>query len=197
MSLADVRVTLHAANRYLELVRPEGDQREARVVLADAVRRATPLDLQTQNGQVISRATDPEMLLITKVEGRITVLITLFTPATFEPWRWIKTPMIITRHAVTRYQARIDPEASAQAAHLALAEAQRACVRMEDRTKKGQVMWRVENPPMILITKHDAEADGPVIVTILGIEEYELERATFEEAKDRAFGHVQLGTEAT
>lgn len=76
--------------------------------------------------------------------------------------------MIITRHAIARFQQRIQPSADEREARAVLRDASLRCVKLPDRTWHGQVVWTVDNPDMRLVTKHDAELNMIVCVTVLG-----------------------------
>ena len=79
--------------------------------------------------------------------------------------------MIITAHARLRYRQRIAPGADDREARVVLAAASRRAVRQEERTIHGNPTWRVDDPPMVLVTKHDP-ACGCVVVTVLTLADW-------------------------
>lgn len=72
--------------------------------------------------------------------------------------------MIVTAHAIKRFRERIRPSADEREARVVLSN---ACYRWAflRRHTKTETLWRVENPVMILIVRHDPRW-GQVIVTV-------------------------------
>ncbi len=72
---------------------------------------------------------------------------------------------LLTSHAIQRYVDRIAPGLDYAAAEAALLAAIEHAVRTKDKSAQGHFLWKVESPPMRLVTKRDGNHD--VVVTVL------------------------------
>lgn len=71
-------VTRHALRRFVQRIRPDADEREARVVLGQAVRTCVLTPKRTDKGQTVWRVDYPAMYLVVKHDrqwGQIVVTI--------------------------------------------------------------------------------------------------------------------------
>jgi hypothetical protein len=97
--------------------------------------------------------------------------------------------IVITYHAIERFQQRIVRGLPFDDAKKLLWSAAQTATQMKAKTVKGHSLWAVETPPMRLVIK-DTE-DGPLCVTILppeeaGTESLELLQDLSEEASRRS-----------
>lgn len=76
--------------------------------------------------------------------------------------------VIVTAHAVERFMQRVDgaPQSFEEARSLLLRAAENA-TPLKEKTPLGTPMWRVSNPPCVLLVKPDRETRGHVVVTVI------------------------------
>lgn len=104
-------ITKHAAQRYIDRVRPEADLREAHVVLRDAATRCKKVD-RTWRGQVVWAVDNPSMRLVTKHDPECgAVCVTVLgpdEPLDDEPSRAMRPPppLVEDHRALVAYAQR-------------------------------------------------------------------------------------------
>lgn len=80
----------------------------------------------------------------------------------------LKNKIIISDHAIARFQKRICPHLSFDEAKKGLEEACLVATPLKEKTVKGDKVWTVADPPMRLVTRKDSnDIADHVLVTVL------------------------------